>query len=157
MSDTSLIGRCGLYCGHCSIHRAYKDSERLRGEFAKLYGCTPEEIKCDGCQTVNGYSWCKEAKWGKNCKMIKCLDSKGLTYCNECPEFDTCAMFNEFAADNLKIGVDVKVNLAAIKCKKPEEWLSEQEKIWRCRECGNPVINSELVKSCHWCGAKVTF
>ena len=120
MVDASPIGRCGLYCGYCSIYRAYKDSEKLRDEFAKLYGCNPEEIKCDGCQTANGYSWCKEAKWGKNCKMTKCLDSKNFTYCNECPEFDTCEMFNEFATDNLKIGVDVRINLAAISRMKPE-------------------------------------
>ena len=35
MIDKSLAGRCGLNCGYCSIHRAYKDSERLREEFTK--------------------------------------------------------------------------------------------------------------------------
>ncbi len=155
MIDASLIGRCGLYCGHCSIHRAYKDSKKLREEFAKLYGCTPDEIRCDGCQTVDGYSWCKEARWGKNCKMVKCLDDRSITYCNECPEYGDCEMFKEFAAENVSIGVDVRANLAEISHKKPEEWLAEQEKIWSCRECSKPVINSELVKECHWCGAKL--
>ncbi len=156
MTDTSLIGRCGLYCGFCSIHRAYRDSARLRYEFAKLYGCSPEDIRCDGCQTVDGYSWCKEARWGKNCKMVRCLDSRGLTYCNECPEFKSCAMFRDFAAENQRIGVDVRMNLAAIGNMMPEEWLSEQERIWRCKKCGKSVINSDLVKDCHWCGARIT-
>jgi rubrerythrin len=62
-------------------------------------------------------------------------------------------MFNEFATDNLKIGVDVRINLVAISRMKNEEWLSAQGKKWRCRVCENPAINSELVKKCHWCGA----
>jgi len=155
MIDESLAGRCGLYCGYCSIHRAYKDSDRLRGKFAKLYGCSPEDIRCDGCQSVGGYVWCKESKWGKNCLMVKCLDSRGHTYFSECPEYDSCKLFEEFARDNLKNGVDVHENLRMIGEEGLDEWLSKQDNRWRCPSCRNPVIVSDLVSTCHWCGAKL--
>jgi hypothetical protein len=155
MVDTSLVGRCGLYCGYCSIHRAYKDSERLREEFAKLYGCLLEDVRCDGCQAVGGYVWCKEARWGKNCKMVKCLDSRGHTYCSECPEYDVCEMFEEFARDNLKMGVDVRENLGEMREGKLEDWLSGQDRKWRCPACKNPVIVSDVTSTCHWCGARL--
>ena len=38
---------------------------------------------------------------------------------------------------------------------KDEEWLLEQEKKWRCPECGNPIILSYDFKDCHWCKNKL--
>jgi hypothetical protein len=156
MISLDLVGRCGLYCGHCSIHRAYKDSRKLQEEIAKRYGCLPEDVVCDGCQAVDGYCWCIESKWGSNCKIAKCLETKNLKYCHECLEYPQCTSFNEFAEDNLKnIGVDVRENLRKIKEEKIENWLSEQDKKWRCRNCGKPSINSVEVDRCHWCGANL--
>ena len=71
----NLVGRCGLYCGFCLIYRAGKDSEKLRKSVARRSKCKPEDIRCEGCQTVLVDGW-DNARWGKNCKIIKCQEAK---------------------------------------------------------------------------------
>jgi len=55
--NKNLVGRCGLYCGACIIHRAYKVSEELRRTVAEGENCKPEDIRCEGCQTVLSNAW----------------------------------------------------------------------------------------------------
>jgi hypothetical protein len=64
--NENLVGRCGLYCGACIIYRAGKDSEKLRRTVAEKENCKPDEIRCEG--------------WGKNCKIVKCLEAKRLVF-----------------------------------------------------------------------------
>jgi hypothetical protein len=156
MVDVSLIGRCGLYCGYCSIFRSFKDSKSLQEKIAALYNCNIEDVRCDGCQTVDGYSWCQEKKYGGNCPIVKCLDLRNIVYCFECNEYLVCSRFNEFAEENLeKIGVDIEESLKTLKENGPEEWLTAQDKRWRCKKCGNSIIVSELIDKCHWCSEKI--
>jgi len=49
----NLIGRCGFYCGVCEVYRAYKDSKELQEKLAKKYNCSPEEVRCEGCQAMD--------------------------------------------------------------------------------------------------------
>ncbi|MEW6684683.1 MAG: GNAT family N-acetyltransferase [Candidatus Edwardsbacteria bacterium] len=149
----NLVGRCGLYCGACEIYRAYKDSEKLREEIASKHHCLPEEVRCEGCQTLEISGWAYDKEWGKNCKIAKCLNSKNLKYCYECAGYDYCKTFGDFANICLKLGVDLRKNLKMIKKGKVDRWLEEQEKKWRCAECGKPI--SVDLKECHWCGTLV--
>jgi hypothetical protein len=82
--NRNLIGRCGLYCGSCIIYRAYKDSKQLQRKVAERQNCKPSDIRCEGCQTVLRDGWETDVSWGKNCSIIKCLDSKELHFCFEC-------------------------------------------------------------------------
>jgi hypothetical protein len=155
MTNKNLVGRCGLYCGICPIYRACKDSREFQEKVAKRHGCLPGEVKCGGCQTVNLHGWSHERNWGKNCKILKCLNSRKLNFCYECIEYDTCQIFDEFAKMNLNLGIDVKRNLEMIEDGKIQEWLFEQDQKWRCPSCGNPIAVSSDFRNCHWCGHKL--
>jgi len=153
--NKNLVGRCGFYCGVCEIYRAYKDSEKLREEIAKKHGCSPEEVRCEGCQAIDVYGWSYDKEWGSNCKILKCLNAKGLKFCYECDDFDRCERFNQFAEICKGLGIDLRENLKMIKEGRIEEWLLEQDKKWRCPSCGKPIIASYEYKNCHWCGYKL--
>ena len=152
--DKNLVGRCGLYCGSCLIYRAYKDSEQLRQKIAKREKCKPEEIRCEGCQTVFTNGWdLKDEHWGKNCRIIKCLEAKGLNFCYECDTFPNCKKFRQIANYCLKRNEDLVENLNKIKVGKVQEWLEDEDLKWRCQECGKPIAIQ--LKECYWCGARI--
>ena len=157
----NLMGRCGLYCGVCEVYRAYKDSKELQKELAKKHNCLPQEVRCEGCQairrilTVGVYGWSYDKEWGTNCKILKCLDSKKLKFCYECAEYDSCERFDKFGEICLGISLDLRKNWKTIRDGKTEEWLWEQDKNWRCPQCGNPIIVSYDFKNSHWYGNKL--
>jgi hypothetical protein len=89
---------------------------------------------------------------GKNCKIVLCLESKGLDFCYQCNDYpDNCQMFSFMYKDNLKRGENLIRNLSEIKQGKVEEWLREEERKWRCPECGKPTAMWGL-KECYHCG-----
>jgi len=155
MVNKNLIGRYGLYCGVCEVYRAYKDSRKLQEELAKKHNCLPEEVRCEGCQALGVYGWSYDKEWGTNCKILKCLNGKKQKVCYECAEYDSCERFDKFAEICLGIGLDLRKNLKMIQEGRTEEWLSEQDKKWRCPKCGKPIIVSYDFKECHWCGNKL--
>jgi len=153
--NLNLIGRCGLYCGICAIYRAYKDSKELQGKLAKSYECLPEKVRCEGCQALDIYGWTHEKEWGSNCKILKCLNIKGLGFCYECFYYDTCQKHAELDKEYSRLGMYLRANLQMIQEGKAVEWLLEQDKRWRCPKCSNPIIVSSDFKDCHWCGNKL--
>lgn len=154
--NKNLTGRCGLYCGACIIYRAYKDSEQLQKRIAEERtargeDCKPEEIRCEGCQTVLVDGW-NSKEWGRNCKIVKCLQGKKLDFCYECDTYPECKKFLVVSDSCLKHGESLTENLSRIEAGKVEEWLEEEDEKWRCQKCGNPI--SMHLGECHWCGAK---
>ena len=152
MNNRNLVGRCGLYCGACIIYRAYKDSEELREKISKDNDCDPEDVKCEGCQSNND-KWNKDEMWGESCDIVKCLDSKGLTYCYECDNHPDCQKYDEWADIFSKDGEDIRNNLEMIEEGKIDDWLKKEEERWVCKECGKPI--SMVLDRCHWCGAAI--
>lgn len=152
MVKGNLVGRCGIYCGSCIIYRAYKDSEQLRQRVAERENCEPEDIRCEGCQTVLTNGW-ESKEWGKNCRIVECLQAKGLDFCYECDMYPNCENFTELANHSLKYGESLTDNLKKIEAGKVEEWLEEEAEKWRCHKCGKPI--SRYLKECHWCGEKI--
>ena len=150
--NRNLVGRCGIYCGSCIIYRAYKDSEQLRKRVAERENCKPEDVRCEGCQTVLTNGW-ESKEWGKNCKIVNCLEAKGLEFCYECDVYPGCEKFRGLADHSLKYGESLTDNLKKIKLGQVEEWLEEEAKKWRCQKCGKPV--SRHLTECHWCGANL--
>ncbi|MCL6578791.1 MAG: DUF3795 domain-containing protein [Candidatus Bathyarchaeota archaeon] len=154
MVNKNLVGRCGLYCGACIIYRASKDSDQLRMNVAERMKSKPEEIRCEGCQTVLKDGWnVKSEEWGKNCKIIRCLRAKGLDFCYQCSIYPNCEKFLEIANSCLKHGENLIENLERIKTGQVEEWLEEENRKWKCRKCGKPIAMH--LSECHWCGAKL--
>ncbi len=154
MVNRNLVGRCGIYYGSCIIYRAYRDSSKLRRHVADRNNCKPEAVQCKGCQTVLADGWDKDGKWGKNCKIVRCLEAKKLDFCYECDEYPNCREFRGLANHHLiRYGESLTENLAKIETGKVEKWLSEEAEKWRCHKCGKPI--SRHLKECHWCGAKI--
>jgi len=50
-------------------------------------------------------------------------------------------------------GENLIENLKRIQSGEVGEWLSEENKKWRCHEFGKPV--SMQLTECHWCGTKI--
>ena len=152
MVNRNLVGRCGIYCGSCIIYGAYKDSEQLRQRVAERDNCEPGEIRCEGCQTVLADGW-NSKEWGKNCRIVKCLEAKGLDFCYECDTYPNCQKFRDLADSCVRHGEQLMENLSKIESGRVEEWLEDEEKKWRCLKCGKPI--SMRLTECHWCGAKI--
>jgi len=149
----NLVGRCGIYCGSCIIYGAYKDSEQLRKRVAERENCKPEDVRCEGCQTVLTNGW-ESKEWGKNCKIVNCLEAKGLEFCFECDVYPKCERFRDLAGHCLeKHREDLVNNLKKIETGEVEEWLEGEDKKWRCQKCGKPI--SRHLTECHWCGTKL--
>ena len=148
MINKNLAGRCGHYCGACSVYRARVDGGKLLKVMKK--GCPHDRnLYCKGCLAVD------ETCWPYNhCKILKCLDTKGLVFCHECEEFEKggCEEWKRLAEGHAKIGMKFRENLISIKTVGVEKWLEEQDKKWRCPSCGKPITEEE---KCYQCGAKL--
>ena len=148
----NLAGYCGFYCGVCEIYRAYRDSQELREIIAEKHGCSPGEVRCAGCRAVEEIGWKYDKEWSLNCKIRKCAIEKGVEFCIDCEDFEKCTKFKKFAEICKGLGIEVIRNMKEIKEKGIEKWLTEQDKKYRCKYCGKPIIVSYEFKKCHRCG-----
>jgi hypothetical protein len=149
LANRKLLGRCGLYCGACGIYRAYKDGGEYRQRLATAFKCPPEKVRCEGCQVLTPECW------GTDCKLVRCLNAKGLQFCHECSDYEnhTCEQFEKFSKDYLtEDGVDLRANLSRIKTGDIDAWLKESEEKFRCSYCGKPLPTSSFRKKCYHCG-----
>ena len=149
MSSRNLIGKCGLYCGACSIYRAQRDSDEWRNRIAEKSNCSSKEVRCNGCGDLTS------ACWGKGCKIVVCTQAKGFNFCYECPEYESksCSKYESLSERYLNIEVDLRSNLSRIKEGKIDEWLQDSEDIFKCKVCGKPI--SAWSSECHHCGSKL--
>jgi hypothetical protein len=150
MTNKNLVGRCGLYCGACTIYRIERDDQEWRKRFAERRNCAVEKVRCNGCGALTPDCW------GYNCKFVKCLRGKGYEHCYECPEYETrtCEEFEKFAKSYLKEdGVDLRKNLAMIQAGKIDEWLKLSEELYTCKFCGKPTVAG--AKKCHHCKREI--
>lgn len=146
MAETQLVGRCGLYCGACTVYRAYKDNGEFQTRVAAFFKCSPEKVKCEGCQALT--SEC----WGNGCEIVKCTTARGFSYCFECPQFHDvrCDKFEDLAKRYMKDNVDVRANLSRIKTGQVKGWLEDSKKRFKCPICAKPLPEGST--KCHHCG-----
>jgi hypothetical protein len=149
MVDESLVGKCGLYCGACSIFRAERDNQEWRERIAAKNNCSLEQVRCNGCGSLG--SDC----WGNECKIVLCTRDKGINFCFECQEYenDICNKLNNLANNYLENGVNLRDNLKNIQDGRAEEWLEESRKKFTCKSCGNPIAVWNT--NCHHCGVEI--
>ena len=145
MTYEDLVGRCGLYCGACSIYRAYKDNGEYLVRLAKRFKCPTEKVRCEGCQILTPKCW------GNDCKIVQCLRNKNYEFCYECPKYEdhSCKKYEKLAKGYLEDNVDIRANLEKIKSGKVKEWLRESRKRFRCPYCKKPL--PEGAKKCYHC------
>ena len=152
MANGNLVGRCGLYCGACGIYRAYKDNGEFLESLAKHFKCPMEKVRCEGCMALTPESW------GYKCKIVQCLNNKGLKFCYQCIEYknETCKKFEQLAEGYLEDGEDVRANLERIRKGEIEEWLCESEEKHKCPSCGKPLPVYGIHGKCYHCGADLS-
>ncbi len=150
MTDKNLVGRCGIYCGACTIYRAERDDPEWRKRIADRYKIPPEKVRCQGCDALTPECW------GNDCKFVKCLNGKGYQFCYECPEYEkgSCQIYEEFSKNYLgEDGVDLRENLAMIKSGKIDEWLKLSKEFYTCKFCGKPTAMG--AGKCHHCKREI--
>jgi hypothetical protein len=149
MSSKNLVGKCGLFCGACSIYRAERDSEDWRTRIAEKSNCSVDKVRCNGCGDLT--SEC----WGKGCKIVLCTQTRGYNFCYECPEYESnnCSKYDSLSKRYISVGVDLRENLRRIKEGKIDEWLLQSEELFRCTACDKPI--SAWSSECHRCGSKL--
>jgi predicted RNA-binding Zn-ribbon protein involved in translation (DUF1610 family) len=141
MTDLTLAGACGLYCGACGIYRMYHDhdQERLEKSAREVFHCRPEQIRCKGCHGP------MEDHWSPDCTIAACVAERGYVFCFECPDF-ACDGLTAFSADRGDLPIS---NLRRMAKVGPEAWLEEQAARWQCPSCHHAVdIYSQTCRAC---------
>jgi hypothetical protein len=158
MSEIKLDGFCGLYCGGCDIYRL-SEKARQSGVKAK-WEEMPERFKkvikeadlvCHGCKSDTLFAGCRI------CPIIKCAKKKGVESCALCRKYP-CFYFTMMNIVVRWRKLDKK--LPHVKARKPNlefirknglaSFLSEQEKAWKCPQCGSHL--SWYQTQCQSCG-----
>ncbi|MCD4744220.1 MAG: DUF3795 domain-containing protein [Desulfobacteraceae bacterium] len=158
-TNPDFISPCGLYCGVCAIHIAYRDNnqkfkERLvdlykggvigKGTLPNSKALTTDNIQCNGCMSDNLFMHCKQ------CEIRDCTREKGYTGCHQCDEFP-CKYI-----ENFPMAVGKKIILRAIPYRRKvgdEKWIQDEEARYFCPECGNKVFRG--VVKCNKCKAEL--
>jgi len=141
MVNRELLAPCGLYCGVCSILIAHRDNnQRFKEVLAPVYGCTPEEIVCQGCLSDEIFKFCRI------CRIKSCALEKNYQGCHQCPDWP-CVFF-----DDLPFEVGKKVIMRAIPQWREwgtEKWVEAEEKRYHCPHCGYALFRG--AKRCRQC------
>lgn len=141
MIDRNLLAPCGLYCGVCAVLIAHReDNRKFKELLSSVYGCTADEIACEGCLSDRRFVFCRQ------CKVRSCVQDKGYEGCRQCGEFP-CDNINNFPID-----VGKKVILRAIPEWRElgtEKWVESEERRYLCPHCGNSLFRG--AKRCRNC------
>lgn len=163
MSKFNYDTYCGLYCGACSIMRAYTTGEKdklasywieptvrayLESQGIAYPENEPLELKCHGCKTDTVFINCRP------CKIRKCAGERNIEHCIDCSEYP-CKFFAEGLHNKDIIAIlphlkSAPKNLIEIKNIGFNTWLTEQEKLWKCPDCQTRF--SWYTASCTNCG-----
>ncbi|MGC9333470.1 MAG: DUF3795 domain-containing protein [Anaerolineae bacterium] len=141
MTELTLAGACGLYCGACGIYRMNHDQgvERLARNAQEVFQCQPEQIRCEGCRGPAGF------RWSPDCEILACASSRGLTFCHQCRDF-VCEELSTFSADRGDIPVSNLQRMAEVGL---TTWIEEQAVRWQCPACHHAVdIYSRVCRTC---------
>ena len=73
------------------------------------------------------------------CKIRQCGKARGLLYCHECAEFP-CKLIKRLEISYLtRYGMSLIQNSIAVRDKGIPLFLEEQEKVWKCPQCGGII------------------
>ncbi|MEN6460337.1 MAG: DUF3795 domain-containing protein, partial [Syntrophomonas sp.] len=139
MSDFNYDSYCGLYCGACSIMKAYQSG--IKDPFACFWSDEAgAELKCYGCKMDEVFKGAADFGGCAKCAIRACAKEKGVERCLNCPDFP-CQNFNpdteiaKFLFDKLPHMSTIATNLQMILSKGASSWLEEQKAQWICPDC----------------------
>jgi hypothetical protein len=160
MSSSGCDSYCGIYCGACDIRLTYETgktrklalfwNESTVKSFQNKLGLKydtnkPFTYKCNGCKSDSLFVNCAV------CKIRECAINSHVNHCIDCEKYP-CNLI----IDSRKIGSLLphikgnRSNMERIRNVGVDHWLSEQEKRWKCPECGTGF--SWYTNSCTQCG-----
>ncbi len=151
MKGMELIGKCGIYCGVCTIYRAERDSPNYRQELADTLGKPVEQITCQGCGALT--SKC----WGFKCEILKCLQDREFEFCDECPNYEKrmCDIYEDLVDKFRSAGMDLRDNLDLIRHDRLDLLQKSTERVFTCKSCGK--LRAARAEKCHHCGEPTGF
>lgn len=155
---------CGIYCGACDIHLAYKTGHK--DKFASFWtepvlrafqkaqgnsGVTNDalRIRCHGCKSDVVFINCT------TCKIRSCAIDRKIEHCIDCKEYPCPHHLGMRKGAALLPHVKSNHhNLEAIRKAGAEQWLGQQEELWKCPGCQTSFGWYSDV--CRTCGKKLT-
>ena len=141
MAQKELLAACGMYCGVCGVLIAHRENNmKFKERLCTVYGCTPEEIVCEGCLSDVRFKYCV------TCPIRSCTEEKGIEGCHQCVDFP-CTRIESFP-----IAVGKKVILRATPTRRAlgdEKWAEEEQKRYFCPQCGSVAFRG--AKRCRSC------
>ena len=129
--DFVLHAYCGLYCGAGPILLNTKAGT--------------EAEPCHGCKSEQPTGYCAV------CGIKVCARGRGHAFCNECPEYEGCALMEKFLKDGKWPYQQAAArNLESIRQLGISAWLEAQERRWSCASCD--AAHSWWDDACPRCG-----
>jgi hypothetical protein len=120
---SALISPCGMNCALCSSYLAFKNDVRLQGiRMPYCAGCIPRNKNC--------------AFLKKHCSK---LSNGEVTFCFECSNFPCDRLKTIDDRYKARYRTSMIANLGYIKESGLEKFLESQEKLWKCKSCGELV------------------
>jgi hypothetical protein len=135
MDKRKLVARCGLWCGACRAYLLLKKD---------LFEEKGYKRGCNGCWVQN-----------KNCAFLrkKCpYLGKTIDFCFECDLMPCEALEKLNEGYKKRYRVNLIENLNRMKEIGLDKWISEQEKLYQCPECGGEICVHDF--ECFDCGFK---
>ena len=102
----------------------------------RRFNVTETEIKRNGCSSPYTEQWRNCQK----CGFKTCQKKRGRENCSQCGEFDKCPD-NRYIVDFIAFrSEDARESLKVIESSGSENWLSGQERRWKCPSCWVPLM-----------------
>jgi hypothetical protein len=133
MTEYSLDGYCGLYCGACPMFLETKAGS--------------DQNRCQGCKSGIGSGWCL------TCNLKACARGKGLEFCYACADYP-CENLEAFETSaDYPYHREVYDYMKTIEKEGKAAWLEKMRVRWSCPACGKEASWWDL--SCGNCGAEL--
>jgi hypothetical protein len=121
--NKELIAPCGMNCAICSGYLAFKHDVKSKGiRMSYCAGCRPRNKKC--------------AFLKKTCSLLL---TGGVKYCYECNTFPCKRLADLDKRYRSLYRMSMIENLQSIMTNSMGQLLQEQEKKWKCPECGEVI------------------
>ena len=145
MENNGLAAFCGLYCGACSLYRAWEDNdEAAQNKLMERYQTDkPEDAQCRGCKSDKVNRICQR------CTFRDCATGKGIEHCGQCESFP-CSELQTFEADDAAHHTGIIDKLHVLKEQGSDKWIVAQEERWSCPTCGKKT--TWYATECPKCG-----
>ncbi|MBN2807810.1 MAG: DUF3795 domain-containing protein [Prolixibacteraceae bacterium] len=139
-----IAAGCGLHCATCTFYIGSTEDRERSEKHAKRFEVPIEAVTCYGCKSEKHSAYCQ------SCKLIQCLNNKGLDYCGECSEYP-CQALKDFKMERPHRN-DLFIDMQLLMEKGLDEWNELVRRKYTCPECG--TLNSAYDLVCRKCGNK---